>query len=160
MNWWAIYCKPNLEQKVNDGIHALGMETFYPFVVKASEKGHVRRSAYFPRYIFMQASEDRLHAVRDVTGLSYIVGSGGVPHAIPDGIIEPMRRRALPSGEILEGKKKRQRMRKGDRIRIADEYNPLWGFMLTVLDVSDIITAELDSGHRIRVPLSQIEVQQ
>lgn len=161
MRWYVVFTRPNEEQKVNA---RLDFETFCPFVVveQRTNRKDVKkeaRQALYPRYLFVRCMASDLHSVRDVVGVSDLVRMDGDPVTVPDAEIERLQRLALPTGEVLMGKKKRKRkrFRAGQKIRVADDTSPLFNLDLTFESGYSIIRATMENGLLVTVPIDQIE---
>jgi transcription antitermination factor NusG len=164
LKWYALYCQPNWEQKVNDAIHdRLGLIGWYPFTsqwVAMAQKGRSRlvRRAWFPRYTFARSGDGDLHKLKDLNGVTAIVGQAGQPTSIPDNIMDRLIRIALPNGEIPQGKARKKRFQEGDIIKVVDETSPLVGLCLYFISGSSIIRAEeIESGLKVQIPLEYVE---
>ncbi len=169
LHWFALYVQPSTERAVTDELNSMGIECFFPFTsqwVGTSQRNRTKlvRRAYFPRYVFVRVRHIDLHDVRDVRGVCYVVSMGGASSevlTIPDLVMAHMMRVATPSGEILMGKARKKRFRKGELLRITEEGNPLVGMLLTFVSGSAIITAELvEKGLRLSVPIEYVERDQ
>ena len=162
--WYALYCAPNMERQVADGLDSLGLGYFYPWYnerVRTSQRGRYRdiQRSYYPRYCFGRAKPSRTCDLASLRGVSYIVGCpADVPWPIPDRFMNMLIRTALPTGEILIGKKKRKRYKTGDKVKVVDDLSPLQGLMLTIVsDCSIMLKSETDSGLKVEIPIGSVE---
>ncbi len=169
LHWFALYVQPSAERAVTDELNSLGLECFFPFTsewVNTSQRDRSKlvRRAYFPRYVFVRVRHADLHAARDIHGVCYVVSMGGASSevlTIPDLVMAHMMRVATPTGEILIGKAKKKRFRKGELLKITEEGSPLLGMLLTFVSGSAIISAELvEKGLKVSVPLEYVERDQ
>lgn len=94
-SWYLIYTKPKNEDIVTDKFLARGFDLFNP---KIKERRYVRRrlqnavSPLFPCYIFAKFNiKENLRLVKYTRGVRKIVGTDGVPSAVPEDIICSIR---------------------------------------------------------------------
>ena len=153
-----------MEQKVNRDLQRLGFNTLYLFItewVRTAQKSRSRlsRRSFFPRYLFAQGGRGDLHTIKDTTGVQYVCGTGGEPVPVPDQAIDRLERLALPTGEVLIGKRRRTKYMRGDRVQVADETSALFGLnlLLTWVDNNAIIgDLEQTANMRVKLPLDAV----
>jgi transcription antitermination factor NusG len=93
--WFAAYTFANHEKKVGYELQRRELQNFLPLyksVRRWSDRRQIVTAPLFPGYVFVRiAAEDRLRVLR-IPGVARLVGFGGLPTAIPDEQIEPLRR--------------------------------------------------------------------
>jgi hypothetical protein len=96
--------------------------------------------------------------MKDLNGVTALVGVAGEPTPIPDNIMDRLIRKALPNGEIPQGKAKKTRFTPGEMLTVVDETSPLVGLCLHFISGSSIIRAEeVESGLKVQIPLEYVE---
>ena len=164
MKWFVACVSPAKDEKVTERLREQGFEVFWPFTreVKSATK---KRKAYevkhslFPGYLFVQCEIEEVWKVESVTGVVRVIcTSEGDPLPVPDEEMGKLTRIALPTGEFLQGKKRKKRYKKGDRVKIAEESSPLFGFDLQVNSSSGITldVIVLGSGMKAKVPVVSV----
>ena len=97
MFWYAVYTKPRHERKVNAHLSREGITTFLPDIERWSRrKDRKKKIMYpiFPGYLFINTElsvENRLKVIK-TRGVVRILGTKGVPTAIPENQIEAIQR--------------------------------------------------------------------
>lgn len=120
--WYCVRTKQAQERKAAINLASQGFHVFFPLqTVTISHAGHVQRAPrpLFPRYVFVEfdvvlKTHGPIKSTRGCVGL--LCNLDGDPQAIPDKVIEDIRRREelekLKSGEIRSG------FEAGDKIHI------------------------------------------
>ncbi len=122
LRWYAIYTKPNEEDRVGYNLMAWQVETFTPQLLKRRYNkftGTHQNVAkpLFPRYIFARFRADQmLHKVCFTRGVQSVVSFGGKPASIDDEIIEMIRSRIGPDGFVRTS----EELRPGDKVVIRE----------------------------------------
>jgi transcriptional antiterminator RfaH len=147
-SWYAIHSHPNKEDLLWQQILARGFESFYPRIRVHPVNPRARKiKAYFPGYLFVRTD-------LEVSGLSVfqwmpfatgLVGFGGEPVVVPEGIIAGIRQRigeiADAGGELFEG------LKPGDPVVIHS--GPFSGY-------EAIFDVRLAGSERVRVLLKML----
>ena len=150
--WYAVYTKPNEEERADSNLRAWGVKTFAPRI-----KGRRRSRGYsnvtnvikhlFPRYIFAQCiSNSDLHKVNYTRGVCNVVGFGEKPCPVDDIIIEAIQSQMGEEGFIQVG----EDICKGEKVTIQDgPFESLDG----------IVEREMSDSDRLVVLLSSVSYQ-
>jgi transcriptional antiterminator RfaH len=118
--WYAVYTKPRAEEQARAALARKGVVVYLPMVKVARVNPRARPVApLFPRYLFAQVDLEQMgqSAIDWTPGVLHLVSYGGVPAAVPDAVIEHVKRRLAEvqkSGELGLGP-----FRQGDRVRIT-----------------------------------------
>lgn len=129
LRWYAVYTKPNEEDRVGYNLMARQVETFTPQLLKRRYNkltGTHQNVAkpLFPRYIFARFRADQmLHKVCFTRGVQSVVSFGGKPASIDDEIIEMIRSRIGPDGYVRTS----EELRPGDKVVVRE--GPLKNFV-------------------------------
>lgn len=94
-HWYALRCKSNMEFIVDSQLNAQKIPRYLPLY--AADRVNPRSRAvkpYFPGYLFVQESPERLYALRVflMRGVVGLVHFDGVPATIQPNLIEEIRR--------------------------------------------------------------------
>lgn len=100
--WYVMYTKPNKEPMVNEQLQAKGIETYFPFL--QVDRGHrrgIRQEPLFPHYVFFRADlqTNEANGLRTLPGMRTIVQSEDEPLAVPEPVIDALRKRLQPDSE-------------------------------------------------------------
>lgn len=111
--WYLVQCKVRQDVRAEENLQNQGFACFRPkYRRERSLRGQTQivEESLFPGYLFVQLSqEDNWAPLRSTRGVTRMVGFGGQPLAIGDGLIEQLQRRselfipqeALVAGEII-----------------------------------------------------------
>ncbi len=168
MKWFVACASPSRDEAATERLREQDFEVFWPFTreIKPATK---KRKAYevkhslFPGYLFVNCGVEEVWKVEETRGIVRVIcDSEGNPIPVPDEQVERLSRIALPTGEILMGKKRKQRYRRGDRVKIAEENSPLFGFDLQVSSSSGITldVVILESGIKAKIPVISVRESQ
>jgi transcriptional antiterminator RfaH len=149
--WYALHVKPHKERMVCEGLRAKDMEVFYPALKKQPVNPRARKEApFFPGYIFIQLDlvEIGLNALRWTEGTHGVVEFGGIPAAVPEIMIQELKKRLqnIETGSDL----KSEDFRPGDMVKIVK--GPFDGY-------EAIFDAQLSGNDRIQVMLTYLRAQ-
>jgi transcriptional antiterminator RfaH len=120
--WHLIYCKPRQESLAKENLEQQGYTTYLPMTsVRRRKAGKrvIEASAMFPRYLFIQLSDDTEDwgSIRSTLGVSSLVRFGQIPAKVPEALILDLKAHEDESGlcvlvapDFVEG----------DKVRIAD----------------------------------------
>lgn len=94
--WYAIYTKPNEEERAGRNLNAWNVKTFLPKLKEGSGRrrggGAGADRPLFPRYIFARFNASSLlHKVNYTRGICGVVGFGEGPCPVDDFIIEEIQ---------------------------------------------------------------------
>ncbi|HEX9460984.1 MAG TPA: transcriptional activator RfaH [Alphaproteobacteria bacterium] len=120
--WYVVQTQPHAETKAATHLCRQGFGAYVPRYLK--RRRHARRSEtiaapLFPRYLFVTIDVEvqRWRAIQSTVGVSRLVCSGDNPAAVPDGIVEALKRREDDRGFVtLEDRP----LAPGDKIRVLD----------------------------------------
>lgn len=150
--WYAIYTYPNQENRAADNLLAWGVETFCPKLKESRSNPFSGAVSYFikhlfPQYIFARFEAEKLfHKVCFTRGVRSVVGFGGAPVPIADGVIETIRSRIGDDGLVRIG----EALRPGDTVLIKN--GPLKGF-------TGIFERQMKASDRVMILLMTINYQ-
>jgi transcriptional antiterminator RfaH len=142
-HWYALYTKPQMEQRVSAILQAKGMETYLPTIPVYMGRRRTEKSrAFFSCYLFarMDFGAVGYSSVAWTPGLRRIVSFGGQPAVVRDEVVETIRRR-LEQMEV-SGYPVKQRFKSGDRVLIKS--GPL-------RDMEAIFDKSLSSSDRAKI---------
>lgn len=147
-DWYLVRTKPGKERWVHDQLSAMLPEVFLPLLEARTPRwGKMAWTIgpLFPGYLFARFE---LHAryfdVKYLPGVHGFVSAGNDPLAVPEAVIEEIRRRAV-DGVI---KLKEPVLGSGDKVRVVE--GPFRGF-------EAIFERYLSSAERVAILLSTIE---
>jgi transcriptional antiterminator RfaH len=120
--WYVAQTRPHGETKASLHLGRQGFEVYLPRYLK--KRRHARRvdtvaAPLYPGYIFVaiDIGVQRWRSIQSTIGVSRLVCRGEDPAAVPEGVVEELKRRHDESGLIrLE---RRARFRPGDKVRIV-----------------------------------------
>ncbi len=121
-NWYLLYTKPKHEDAVSVKLVGAGFEVLNP---KLQERRYVRRklrdviSPLFPCYLFVRFDNPLdnpgdYRLIRYTRGVKKVVGTEGLPVAVPDALMRDVRERM--SGGIITIRQ--QTFKEGDAVHI------------------------------------------
>jgi transcriptional antiterminator RfaH len=142
-HWYALYTKPQMEQRVSAVLQARGIETCLPTMPVYKGKRRIEKNrAFFACYLFarMDLSAIGTSSVAWTPGLRKIVGFGGQPVVVRDEVIDTIRHR-LKQMEVT-GYPVEQSFKPGDRVSIKS--GPL-------RDLEGVFDKSLSSSDRARI---------
>ena len=155
--WYVVQTQPNAEGKASPHFGRQGFDTYLPSYLK--RRRHARRveivgAPLFPRYMFVAVdmAVQRWRAIQSTIGVARLVCSGECPAAVPDGVIEDLRRREDERGLIkLENA---VRFAPGDKIRVLDgAFSACLGLFEGVTDRERVAILLDLLGRKVRVVL-------
>jgi transcriptional antiterminator RfaH len=121
-NWYVVHTHRMQEERVNNNLDTLGIETLVPRYIKrrynnyTGEITHVIKP-FFPNYVFAQFDVSELfHKVRLTRGVHSIVCYGATPALVDDCIITTIRSRIGEDGYVKIG----ENLKPGDEVIIED----------------------------------------
>lgn len=101
--WFAVQTQPMAEERAVRHLRMQAFQVFYPRIGKT--RRHARRvetveAPLFPRYLFveMDMAAQRWRAINGTTGVIGLVGTGGLPTVVPDGVMVALRGRCDEAG--------------------------------------------------------------
>lgn len=116
--WYSVYSKPQKERFAQIQLQSKGVEVFLPQLVMPQSAVASRRiMPLFPSYLFVRIdilSGESAYVVWS-PGVKYLVSFNGVPASIDDDVIEFLKVRADPSGQIQAS----SNLRRGQRVCVT-----------------------------------------
>ena len=98
--WYVAYCKPQQEESAQLHLRLKGLEVFFPRLLLPKPNQRRRRVVpLFPNYLFV-----RLHFPKEFhnavwsPGVKRLLGFGGIPAPLNDGIVSFLLQRATSEG--------------------------------------------------------------
>ena len=149
--WYALHVKAHREQSVHDHLEGQGVVEFSPFLQSRPVNPRSgRRRPFLPGYIFVRLELDELgaNALRWSEGTHVLVTFGDEPAAVPDHLINEMRRQVAElnaSGGLVQ-----RELEQGDRVRIVE--GAFAGY-------EAIFDTRVAGKHRVQVLLSYLSQQ-
>ena len=148
MDWYLVRTKPGKERWVQDQLSELVPEVFLPLLEARTPRwGKLAWTVMplLPCYLFARFDlEDRYFNVKYLPGVNGLVSAGNDPLAVPDLVVDEIRRRGLDGVvKIVE-----PTHNGGDRVRVID--GPFRGF-------EAIFERYLSGAERVAILLSTIE---
>jgi len=103
--WYVVHSQLHNEIRADAQLRRQGFETYLPRYLR--RRRHARKieivaNPLFPRYLFvaLNLEFDRWRAVHSTIGISKLVTAGDAPIAVPDGVVDEIRRREDESGFV------------------------------------------------------------
>jgi len=152
ISWYVIHTHRMQEDRVNNNLHTLGIETLTPRYVKRRYNNYTGEvinvvKPFFPNYVFARFDVRKLfHKVRLTRGVHSVVCYGTTPAIVDDCIITTIRSRIGEGGYIKIG----ESLKPGDEIRIED--GPL-------KDFRGIFERETNDIDRVMILLQTVSYQ-
>jgi transcriptional antiterminator RfaH len=122
-NWYVAQTHPHAEAKAGLHLGRQGFEIYLPRYLK--KRRHARRvdtvaAPLYPGYIFVaiDCEVQRWRSIQSTIGVSRLVCRGDEPAAVPEGVVEELKRRQDENGLIVL--QPRPRFNPGDTVRVVD----------------------------------------
>jgi len=120
--WYVAQTHIHAEAKASQHLGRQAFDVYLPRYLKS--RRHARRvdrvaAPLFPRYLFVSIdlTTQRWYSINSTIGIAKLIRHGNVPVAVPDAIIEGLKRREDAEGYIqLE---RQSRFVPGDRVRVS-----------------------------------------
>lgn len=119
--WYVVSTQPQKEERAREHLGRQGFDVYLPRWRK--RRSHARciewvAAPLFPRYLFVgfDIEVTRWRAINSTFGVSHLVCNGGMPLAMPSGIVEDIRAREATGG-LIEIK---PAFRKGQQIVVGE----------------------------------------
>ena len=148
VQWYALRSKPHKENFLWEQLLSRGIETYYSQIRVQPVNPRSRKvRPYFPGYLFMHVDLGLVtqSALRWMPGAVGLVTFDGQPPAVPDALIQAIRRRVdeinASGGEVLDG------LNPGDTVTL--QAGPFAGY-------EAIFDARLSGNERVRVLLKML----
>jgi len=160
--WYVVHTKPGGELAAEGNLRRQGYTVYLPRYLKRrrhARKVEAIKMPLFPRYLFVQLDleHDRWRPILSTYGVSDLVTFGRGPAAVPDGVVEAIKRREHDDGLVRVSLD--ESLRPGEPVRITS------GALLDRLGLfqgrtdKDRVVVLLDLlGRRLRVTLSDESV--
>lgn len=119
--WYLVYTKPRGELTARTNLERQGYDVYLPLVRQPRKRAGRRVSVVgpmFPRYLFahLDTEADNWAPIRSTLGVVSVVRFGQRPAAVPDRLVEELRRREDDEGvQVLPA----ERYEPGARVRIT-----------------------------------------
>ena len=121
--WYVAQTHPNAEAKAALHLGRQGFAIYLPRYWK--RRRHARRvetvaAPLFPRYLFVaiDMAAQRWRSIHSTIGVAQLVCNGDDPAAVPEGVVEKLKRRAGAYGFIPL--QRRASFEPGEKIRVLD----------------------------------------
>lgn len=121
--WYVVQTQANAEAKAVVHLRRQGFATYFPRYLK--RRRHARRveevsAALFPRYLFVEidVAAQRWRSIASTIGVSRLVTNGEWPAAVPDEVVDALRRREDAAGYVRLDQPPKFRV--GDTIRVLE----------------------------------------
>ncbi len=121
--WYVAQTHPHAETKASLHLTRQGFEIYVPRYLK--KRRHARRidtvaAPLYPGYVFVAIDREvqRWRSIQSTIGVSRLVCRGDEPAALPEGIVEELKRRQDENGLI--SLQRRARFNPGDKIRVVE----------------------------------------
>jgi len=153
--WYVVHAKPKQEHRALENLHNQG----YQCVLPQYQRERVRlgaRALYdeplFPRYLFIRLDSVNMNwsPIRSTRGVIGLVSFGGIPAAMPAGLVEALMQRS---------ERRENLFCKGDRVLItAGPFSGLEG----VFELDDgaarvvILFDFMQKQHRLSMPVANV----
>lgn len=152
--WYAVMCKARKEWLAEKNLKYQGYSTFFPhyreWTTPLRTKPRLIIRPYLTRYIFAALTNPSKHSIYQINntiGVSSVVYCGVEALAIPQVIVDDIRRLADPKGQLIREQEPAFPGRPGDRVKFC-ETSPLFGF------VAEIV--KLDKDGKLMVKLDKL----
>src|SRR5258708_33468853 len=121
--WYVAQTHPHAEVKAGMHLTRQGFDIYLPRYLK--KRRHARRvetvaAPLYPGYVFVaiDCGVQRWRSIQSTIGVSRLVCHGDDPAAVPEGIVEELKRRQDENGLI--GFERRTRFNPGDTVRVVE----------------------------------------
>lgn len=126
--WYVINTKPRSEQIVCRQLETKDLEFFFPKMVVTKKRRTTKAAVLepvFPGYVFVRmiANPDAWSGLNWTPGVKKVLDFNGAPSAVPDGLIDALKKRMEKRGFIQP----RVRFHAGDEVRVKD--GSFWGLV-------------------------------
>jgi len=94
--WFVMFTNPKKEAFVNGLFQDRGLETFFPYIQFDRGYGRgIRIEPFFPNYLFFctDLQSRQAYDLQFMPGVRGLVRFDGQPSAVPDGMLEALRKR-------------------------------------------------------------------
>ena len=122
-HWYVAQTHPHAEAKAGLHLSRQGFENYLPRYLR--KRRHARRvdtvaAPLYPGYIFVaiDCEVQRWRSIQSTIGVSRLVCRGDEPAAVPEGIVEELKRQQDENGWIVL--RPRPRFNAGDPVRVVE----------------------------------------
>lgn len=142
--WYTLHTKPNAESQVEATLRQREIESYLPEFVSLRAGKQRKTEPFFPCYLFMRVDLAIVAASQWqwIPGLRRILSFDGAPAAVPDSVINLIRRKVDELN--ANGRFAKRPFEPGDRVRIVE--GPL-------RDMVAIFDGPTTAGQRVQVLL-------
>jgi transcriptional antiterminator RfaH len=122
LRWYLVYCKPRQEATARRNLERQRYVTYLPLLRELRRRGGRRGEVIaplFPRYLFVRLNTetDNWAPIRSTLGVVSIVRFGPAAAAVPDRLVDMLRRREDADGLH---RPPAEQYRRGARVRITE----------------------------------------
>jgi len=119
--WYVAHTRALEEVKAQFHLRRQGFDVYLPQykkTVRHARKETEKSTPLFPRYIFisMDLAASQWYRILSTIGISHLICNGGLPVAVPSGVVDEIATREDASGFISVPKL--PALKKGDKLRI------------------------------------------
>jgi transcription elongation factor/antiterminator RfaH len=150
--WYAVHTKPKQEDRIDQKLRLMQVETFLPKVQERRYHYFTEKASYvikplFPSYLFARFRvNELLHKISYTRGVHSVLSCGGRPYPLDDEIIEMMKSRLGADGLVRLGEK----LKRGDKVVINKGL---------LRHVEGVFEEELKDHERVSILLTTVSYQ-
>lgn len=144
-HWYALRSKPKKEWSAATLLEKAGLEVFLPMMSRKRLGKVLGPEPFFPGYLFcrLDPTLGEIQLVQYTRGILYVVGFGGEPCPVPDGVVLTLQERLAR----IQGRSDLTEFRPGDRVIITS--GPL-------REVEAIFAKQLSAKGRVQVLIQML----
>jgi transcriptional antiterminator RfaH len=123
LRWFVAHTHAHAESKAASNLMRQGFEVYLPRYLK--RRRHARKvdtvpAPLFPRYLFVSVdmAMQRWRSIHSTIGVGRLICNGDEPVAVPEGVVESLRRSEDVDGYVKLSQT--PRFRAGDKVRVLD----------------------------------------
>ena len=159
--WFLAQCKPNSHNLAKRNLVRQGFPVFLPLqetTRRARGRFVTQMRPLFPGYLFvaLDVRNGPWRTVNSTLGITRLVSLGGEPTPVPSDLVDQLRLRCDPEGQLLPA----QSFKPGDRVTL--DRGPFANFVATIesLDPDRRIWVLLElMGHQTRVAVQADQIR-
>jgi len=154
-NWYLVQCKPRQDERAEAHLARQGYECYRPHcrrerLVRGQRQLMVE--SLFPGYLFIHLIQGANWApLRSTRGVSRLVGFGGTPIAVDEGLVAELRQRVEPGTQTL--------LKAGEPVRILEGSFAELDAIFLAMDGEDrvvLLMNMLNRQQRLNLPLASV----
>ncbi|MGB8982361.1 MAG: transcription termination/antitermination NusG family protein [Anaerolineales bacterium] len=166
LGWYVVHSKPQKEMWLYNQLNALQIEVYYPRLHVRNERTcSCKPRPYFPGYLFVNIdlAVTGASALQWIPGSLGLIGFGGEPACVPDGLLQRIRHRVDEINSA--GDKLRESLRPGDEVVIHSGlfagYDAIFCARLHDSERAQVLLKVLqDQAIRIDLPFCELTIKQ